>query len=95
MKEIHLKVYGRVQGVFFRQSCVARANELGVLGWVKNCSDGTVEALCQGDQDQIERMLDWLSLGPQNAYVETVRVLFEKDCTKRLEGFNIIYEESI
>lgn len=63
MKRIHAVVYGRVQGVFFRQTTLEQAKKLGLSGWVRNLADGTVEAEFQGDQEAVGRMLDWLPRG--------------------------------
>ena len=49
MKECYVKIFGKVQGVFFRQSTKVMADKLGVNGWVKNCEDETVEALFIGN----------------------------------------------
>ena len=91
MKEYHVKIYGKVQGVFFRQSTKSMADQLGIVGWVKNCVDGTVEALFIGDDFSLQQILDWSHSGPEFADVEKVRLISEKDCTKLLEGFNILY----
>ena len=89
--EVYVKVFGRVQGVFFRQSTKSEAERWGVCGWVKNCDDGTGEALLQGDSESIQRMLDWIQHGPDRAKVENVNVIFEKSCTNSLEAFTILY----
>jgi len=67
-------VTGRVQGVFFRQSAVDQARELGVAGWVRNCADGSVQAHIEGETGAVEAMLDWLRLGPAYAEVDAVQV---------------------
>lgn len=69
-----VRVTGRVQGVFFRQSAVAKASELGVGGWVRNCPDGSVEAHVEGGADAIEAMVSWLRHGPLHAQVDHVQV---------------------
>jgi acylphosphatase len=71
-------VSGRVQGVGFREHCRRRALELGVAGSVRNLADGTVEALVEGSQDAVERMLSWLRVGPRSAVVTGVRVSEEQ-----------------
>lgn len=75
MKETrHLKIFGRVQGVFFRESMCRQAQVLGVTGWVRNCRDGTVEALVQGSEDAVAAMIEWAKVGPEMARVERVEI---------------------
>lgn len=68
----HVRVTGRVQGVFYRASTVDKAQELGVFGWVRNCPDGTVEAHVEGDEPQVLALLDWMGQGPPAAEVARV-----------------------
>jgi acylphosphatase len=65
-------VRGRVQGVGFRYDAAARARSLGVGGWVRNRSDGTVEAVFEGPSDRVESLLDWCRRGPAGARVDAV-----------------------
>jgi acylphosphatase len=67
-------VSGRVQGVFFRDSCSRRARELGVCGWVRNLPDGRVEAVFEGEAQAVEQMVRWCHVGPRLARVEQVEV---------------------
>jgi acylphosphatase len=92
MVEFYVRVVGQVQGVFFRQSTKALADQLGIFGWVKNCSDGSVEALFQCFENQFNEMVTFLESGPTHAQVKHVAILYQKDCTKSLEGFTIMYE---
>ena len=69
-----VKVHGRVQGVFFRDSTRRAAESRGVAGWVRNCSDGTVEAWFEGDDDAVASMVEWARSGPSRADVERVEV---------------------
>jgi acylphosphatase len=71
-------VHGLVQGVFFRDSCRREAQRAGVAGWVRNRPDGTVEALFEGPEDAVRRMLDWVRHGPPYAQVERVEVTDEQ-----------------
>ena len=64
MKAIRATVRGRVQGVGYRQSARVTARSLGLLGWVRNTMEGTVELFAQGDDDAVDRFVDWLWLGP-------------------------------
>ena len=67
-------VSGRVQGVFFRDSCRREAAAGGVTGWVRNRPDGRVEAVFEGDADAVERLVSWCRSGPPRAVVESVEV---------------------
>lgn len=69
-----LKIHGRVQGVFYRQSTREKARELGLSGWVKNMPDGTVEALAAGPENVIDELIAWCRQGPAYARVEKVDV---------------------
>jgi acylphosphatase len=71
-------VHGRVQGVFFRDSCERMASSAGVSGWVRNRNDGAVEAVFEGEADAVERMVAWARQGPRRAYVERVEVVDEE-----------------
>lgn len=71
---MHVEVRGRVQGVFFRASCVERARALGVAGWVRNTLDGQVEAEFEGEPQAVATILEWCSEGPPFAVVDHVDV---------------------
>jgi acylphosphatase len=70
----HLFISGRVQGVFFRDGCARQARALGVTGWVRNTSDGRVEAAFEGEPESVERIVAWCRLGPGRAMVTGVAV---------------------
>ncbi len=72
MKRLHVHVRGRVQGVFFRAVTQETARELNLTGWVRNRSDGSVEAVFEGEEDHVDKMLAWCHKGPPNACVEDV-----------------------
>ena len=63
-----------MQGVFFRDTARRQANAHGVAGWVRNCPDGTVEAVLEGEEDAVEAMLAFCREGPRGARVERVQV---------------------
>lgn len=65
-------VRGRVQGVFFRQSAATTARSLGLTGWVRNCTDGSVEGIAQGPAPALAMLRQWLDRGPPAAKVEAV-----------------------
>jgi len=71
-------VHGRVQGVFFRDSCQRMASSAGVAGWVRNRNDGGVEAAFEGEPDAVERMVAWSKQGPSRAEVTDVEVIQEE-----------------
>jgi acylphosphatase len=71
---VNLKIYGLVQGVFFRHSAKQKAQELGLTGWIKNNPDGSVEAQAQGDEAKLKEFIAWCGLGPPSAKVEKVDV---------------------
>jgi acylphosphatase len=65
----HLSIEGQVQGVFFRQWTVDQARELGVAGWVRNCSDGRVEAHLSGEEQAVNQLTEQMRHGPPGADV--------------------------
>lgn len=69
-----LRVHGKVQAVYFRQSTVQAAQALGVAGWVRNRHDGTVEALAVGAPGAVQALIDWAHRGPAAARVDRVEV---------------------
>lgn len=80
-------VHGRVQGVWFRGSTVDRAREVGVNGWVRNCPNGTVEAVFEGSATQVAEMVGYCRQGPPWARVERVEEFEEEP--EELRGFAV------
>jgi acylphosphatase len=80
-------IHGRVQGVFFRDTVRRMADSKGVAGWVSNQPDGSVEAVFEGEPDEVESMLDFSREGPRGAEVERVEVGEEEP--EGLSGFAI------
>lgn len=80
-------VSGRVQGVFFRDSCRREATAAGLSGWVRNRPDGTVEAVLEGDEQGVERVVHWMRSGPSHAEVDDVSVIAEDPAGER--GFRV------
>ena len=74
---VHLRIEGRVQGVYFRASAVEQASRLGITGWVKNCPDGSVEIVAEGSMHQLEDLIAWCRSGPDGARVERVTLGWE------------------
>ena len=74
MRTLRLVIHGRVQGVFFRDSMRREAQDLAVAGWVRNRSDGTVEAAVQGEPAAVDAIVRWAQRGPQHAKVERIDI---------------------
>ena len=87
---IRLFVTGIVQGVFFRQTLKVMAKKNDVFGWVKNLEDGRVEAVLEGDEDNVSRLVEWAHGGPANARVEDVNIHNEK-FTGEFSSFDVLY----
>src|SRR5579862_5009930 len=89
-KALHIIIHGRVQGVFFRSSLKAECDKLEVKGWVRNQPDGSVEAMIQGSEEDLDKVIDWCSKGPERAEVtrvETHPVNFQNPC----KNFESVY----
>jgi len=71
-KRIRARVTGRVQGVFYRASAADRASELGLVGWVRNAADGSVELEAEGPPERLEELIAWCRRGPPAARVSDV-----------------------
>jgi acylphosphatase len=65
-------VHGRVQGVFYRDSCRREARAAGVSGWVRNCADGAVEAVFEGPDEAVGQLVAWAAHGPVHARVDHI-----------------------
>ena len=74
MKTHHLRIHGRVQGVWFRESMRVEAERLHVTGWVRNTPDGKVEAVVQGPTEAVKAMIAWAHKGPPMARVDRVEI---------------------
>jgi acylphosphatase len=83
-----LKVHGRVQGVFYRQSTKDTALQLGLTGWAKNCQDGSVEAVFEGDKGSVDAAIEWCRQGPPAAHVTEVAVIWQ-EFQDEFSGFGI------
>ncbi len=89
-QRVRLYVTGKVQGVFFRQTLKVMAKKNNVFGWVRNLRDGRVEAVLEGDEKQIDRLVEWAHGGPANARVEDVEIRNEK-FTGEFSKFDVLY----
>jgi len=77
-RRVSLRIKGRVQGVFFRESARQRATELGLRGWVRNLPDGDVAALAEGPRPAVDELVEWCRKGPPAARVVHVIVQDEE-----------------
>jgi len=82
-------VSGRVQGVFFRDSCRSTARGFGIRGWVRNRSEGTLELVAEGPRERVDQFLDWCRQGPPRAQVTGIVVTDEVPAAER--GFRVVY----
>jgi acylphosphatase len=82
-----LVIHGRVQGVFFRDTMRRVAEDAGVSGWARNTWEGTVEAVLEGDESAVDRIVAFAREGPEGARVERVEVCAEEP--EGLSGFAI------
>jgi acylphosphatase len=73
----HLFVTGYVQGVFFRHSMAQAARSAGATGWVRNLTDGRVEAVIEGEEEAVRTLVEWCHAGPPHATVERVELEWE------------------
>ncbi len=89
-KRIRLFVTGKVQGVFFRQTLKVMAKKNNVFGWVRNLKDGRVEAVLEGTEDKVSRLVEWSHGGPANARVEDVEIHNEK-FSNEFSKFDVLY----
>jgi acylphosphatase len=71
---VHVRVRGRVQGVYYRATAQEEAQRLGLVGWVRNRADGTVEAAAEGEDAAVESFLAWCRRGPERAHVDDLEV---------------------
>jgi acylphosphatase len=87
---VHLIVHGRVQGVGFRDFTRSTAQDLGIVGWVKNRWDGTVEIRAEGPKEKLERLVNAVRRGPSLAWVERVEEEWDT-ATKQFTSFKVNY----
>ncbi len=85
---VHLIVSGKVQGVYYRQTAFQKAVEFGLTGWVRNLTNGQVEAVFEGEEYLVNKMIEWCKEGPTLARVVHVEV-DKQSCSDSFEGFTI------
>jgi acylphosphatase len=79
MKIAHVTITGNVHGVGFRQFVKQHAQKFGILGWVQNNDDKTVECMLQGDEESVKKMIELLQVGPMLAEIKHVEVNYMED----------------
>ena len=88
MKRIHVYISGRVQGVFFRAATRMAATNLNLTGWVSNMADGRVEAVFEGDDENVDKMIAWCHIGSPSSRVERVTTT-DEHYTDSFQDFSI------
>ena len=89
-KRVHLLIRGRVQGVYFRQSMMETAEKNNVLGWVQNLSDNRVEAMLEGNDSNVDAVIEWAHFGPAGAVVDELKIT-EENYIGEFSDFEIRY----
>jgi acylphosphatase len=87
---VRLVIEGRVQGVWFRDSTRSEARALGVAGWVRNRRDGSVEAIAEGPEDHVKKLVSWCNQGPPRAKVLRVNETRE-EWKGEFDSFDIVF----
>ena len=88
LRRVHLLITGYVQGVGFRYAAQRRAQALGLHGWVRNTSDGAVEAAIEGSGAAVDELVDWARSGPSGASVESIQS--DEETPRGERGFRIL-----
>ena len=86
----HFTIMGRVQGVCFRARACDVARKLGLTGWVRNCPDGSVEVVAEGEETAVKELLEWCRAGPPHAQVRDIRDTYS-DATGEFAIFDIAF----
>lgn len=89
MNRATIKVYGRVQGVFFRHTARLHAEKLGLVGFARNEADGSVTTVAEGEEKSLEEFLAWCQKGPPLASVKNVNVEW-RESTGAFKRFEIL-----
>lgn len=90
MSRVKLVIHGRVQGVFFRQSTKEMADRHGLTGWARNCPDGSVLAVFEGERQSVEAAITWCRQGPPAARVSNLDIEWQ-ECLDEFSEFSIRY----
>lgn len=89
MKAYYLRIHGLVQGVFFRKSTFETARKLGIVGFVSNNIDGTVEVFAEGEEEILNQFIEWCRIGPKGAKV--VKIDIHERPLKNSQRFVILH----
>ncbi len=89
-KQVKLKIYGRVQGVFFRDSARRKSKKLGLVGCASNKDDGTVEIVAEGEERGLKELIKWCYNGPMLAKVDKIDIDWQEH-TGQFNEFDIKY----
>jgi acylphosphatase len=87
---VRVLISGRVQGVWFRASTRQKAQQLGLTGWVRNTSDGKVEAVFEGEENKVNEMIKWCHSGSSLSKVKNVEIK-KQNPTNEFDDFSIKY----
>ncbi len=90
MKRLHIFFSGRVQRVFFRKTCFFKARMLGLKGWVKNLQDGRVEALIEGEEEKMKKLITNIGKGNPLIRVDYAEII-EEEYKEEFKDFKITY----
>jgi acylphosphatase len=77
-KRIHVFIKGTVQGVYYRYNTLKKAEEYHLTGWVRNKADGSVEMVCEGTEENINKIVRWCKKGPEGAHIREVETDWEQ-----------------
>jgi len=77
-KHLNIKVFGRVQGIFFRATAKEQADKLNLLGFARNEKDGSVYIEAEGEEEKLDKFVKWCYIGPSMAGVEKVEIIEDK-----------------
>ncbi len=91
MRQLFLKIHGDVHGVGFRYRTQEKAQELGLVGWVKNAYDDTVEITAEGEDEALKKFVEWCKNGPRWARVTKVEEKWEEITKNNFNDFKIIF----
>ncbi len=90
MKRVHIIISGRVQGVFFRFNTRDLANNLGLTGYVKNLYNGDVEVVAEGNEEKLNRLIEFCKKGPESASVTNTKIKYGK-AANEFSDFEVRY----